>query len=1411
MRRCRRSHALAATVVGLVIAVFAPTVFAQVTTVTFDAPTPPGGSGAQINGVYQGIDFGSNRWRWEGAYGPDPTNHVYFNSASGTSRTFTFSVGPRVLTSIRVFTTAAGTLTLSDNLGQTRTQTITVGTMQLVTMGWTQPSTTVTVNFTAGWDLGVDDIAYASAGPADTTAPTVSMTGPAVGASVSNTITVSATASDTGGVAGVQFLLDGVLLGAEDSTAPYAISWDTTTAANGAHTLSARARDAAGNSATATNITVTVANTAPPGTGDLGQWAGPFTWPLAPVHMALLRTGRVLLFDEARGGQSAQVWDPATNVFSAVPLSDNIFCAGHAMLADGTLLVNGGTASGNFYGIPDTNLFNPATQTWTAAAPSSFARWYPTTTTLSDGRILTVSGQVVPGVTADIPEVYDPLTNAWTQLSGAQLKLPLYPLMFLLPDGRVLSAGAEFAPISTRILDVATQAWTTVDANLVDGSSAVMYRPNLFMKSGTQGDVDSPPVPVVATTSVLDLTQPAPAWRQTAPMALPRAYHNLTILADGTVLVTGGEHTANDGRTVSQAVYAAELWNPATQTWTTMASMRRPRLYHSTALLLPDGRVLSAGGYYPPYAEPNAEIYSPPYLFKGPRPTITSAPTVVQQGATFFVGTPDAADIAMASLVRAGDVTHQVNMDQRFLPLTFQRSAGGLVVQAPPDANQAPPGYYMLFLVNTAGVPSIASFVAVPPGGSRRSALRFRGQGVNDGDRVKIRIDDPSSPFSAPPANVGATDFTLEFWMRGTAADNPAPAVPCGANDNWILGNIVIDRDRYNQDRKFGLSIAGGRAVWGVTGSGLTNALTICGATPILDDQWHHIAVQHRVSDGQMSLFVDGQLDAQALGPVGDVSFPYHATPLSLCGPSGNQPCTNSDPFLVIGAEKHDAGSQYPSFNGSVAELRLSNMLRYQNAFAPPTAPFAPDADTVGLYHFDEGTGDVIRDSSGALGGPSPGLRKAGGGASPGAQWTTSTLFTGNPAPTTTSLSPTSAPAGGAAFTLTVNGSSFVSGATVRWNGASRPTTFSSPTRLTAAIAMSDIATAGTATVTVFNPAPGGGVSNAQTFMITAAANPVPTTTSLSPTSAAAGGAAFTLTVDGSSFASGATVRWNGANRPTTFSSPTRLTAAIAMSDIATAGTATVTVFNPAPGGGVSNAQTFTIAAAANPVPTTTSLSPTAAAAGAAAFTLTVNGTGFVSGATVRWNGANRSTTLGSASLLTAAIPASDIAVAGTASVTVVNPAPGGGTSNALTFTITAGGAGATTTVTFDNPIPAGASGSFLNGLLQGINFGSGQWRWETAYGADATRHVYFDSGTGASRTFSFSPAPRTLVSMQVFTGVAGTLTLTDNLGQSRTQSIATGSMQLVTTGWTQASTTVTVSFTAGWELGVDDIMYRSP
>ncbi|MGE3947756.1 MAG: PKD domain-containing protein [Blastocatellales bacterium] len=368
-----------------------------------------------------------------------------------------------------------------------------------------------------------------------------------------------------------------------------------------------------------------------------------------------------------------------------------------------------------------------------------------------------------------------------------------------------------------------------------------------------------------------------------------------------------------------------------------------------------------------------------------------------------------------------------------------------------------------------------------------------------------------------------------------------------------------------------------------------------------------------------------------------------------------------------------------------------------------------------------------------------------GGGTSSGL---TFTIVAPNPAPTATSLSPNSAVAGGANFTLTVNGTNFIAGSKVRWNGADRTTTFVSATQLTADIPAADIVNAGTAQVTVFNPAPGGGTSSGLTFTIVAP-NPAPTATSLSPNSAVAGGANFTLTVNGTNFIAGSKVRWNGADRTTMFVSATQLTAEIPAADIANAGTAQVTVFNPAPGGGTSSALTFTIVAP-NPAPTATSLSPNSAVAGGANFTLTVNGTNFIAGSKVRWNGADRTTTFVSATQLTADIPAADIANAGTAQVTVFNPAPGGGTSSALTFTIVA-----------PNPLPvltsmtpstafAGQPGFTLT--VDGSGFVSGsKVRWN---GADRTTTFISATqltadipasdiaGAGYAQVTVFSPAP---------------------------------------------------------------------
>jgi hypothetical protein len=282
-------------------------------------------------------------------------------------------------------------------------------------------------------------------------------------------------------------------------------------------------------------------------------------------------------------------------------------------------------------------------------------------------------------------------------------------------------------------------------------------------------------------------------------------------------------------------------------------------------------------------------------------------------------------------------------------------------------------------------------------------------------------------------------------------------------------------------------------------------------------------------------------------------------------------------------------------------------------------------------------------------------------------------------APTITALQPSSVTAGAAAFSLTVTGTNYVNGATVSFNGAAMTTTFVSATQLTATIPASAVATAGTVPVTVTNPS-GGGASAPSTFTITAAAAP-PTIATLQPASVTAGSAAFSLTVSGMNYVSGATVNFNGATVTTTFVSAAQLTAAIPALAVATAGTVPVTVTNPS-GGGTSAAVNFAITAVvSNPVPTLTSIQPASVTSGSGALTLTAAGTNFIGTSVVNVNGSPRTTTLVNATQLTAALTATDVASAGSDAITVTNPAPGGGTTAALTLIVAASNAPA---VTFD-------------------------------------------------------------------------------------------------------------------------------
>jgi hypothetical protein len=252
------------------------------------------------------------------------------------------------------------------------------------------------------------------------------------------------------------------------------------------------------------------------------------------------------------------------------------------------------------------------------------------------------------------------------------------------------------------------------------------------------------------------------------------------------------------------------------------------------------------------------------------------------------------------------------------------------------------------------------------------ASLRFFGQPLLDGDRVKIRLDAP-----ARPVDVGG-DFTIEFWLRAPVGSNPVARACAAARDEWIWGNIVADRDVYGDGDHgdYGVSLMRGRIAFGVS-RGASGA-TACGATDLRDGLWHHVAVTRAAASGQMRIFVDGQIDGVATGPTGDVSYrDGRATPWPF------------DPFLVLGNEKHFGPEGYA---GWLTELRVSNAVRYAGPFTRPTARFVPDAATVALYRFDEGVGTTLGDSSGAAGGPSAGVIRFGG-APQGPSWSSESPF----------------------------------------------------------------------------------------------------------------------------------------------------------------------------------------------------------------------------------------------------------------------------------------------------------------------------------------------------------------------------------------------------------------------------------
>jgi hypothetical protein len=436
----------------------------------------------------------------------------------------------------------------------------------------------------------------------------------------------------------------------------------------------------------------------------VGRWSRFADLPFYPAHSHVLPTGKVMIHGAFGTGTQARLWDPATATVSPMTLPGyNIFCSGHAFLANGNLFVAGGhIVSG--VGLPNASMYNPFTNQWSSAPNMNAGRWYPTATTLANGDMLVVSGDIDNSVGENrLPEVFQVGSGTWRDLTNAQIGLDLYPRMHLAPNGRVFNSAPSTV---TRYLDTSgTGTWTVVANHSVnvyrDYAPSVLYDSGKVLVMGGGN-------PPTNTAEVIDLNASSPAWRQVASMAFARRQHNATLLPDGKVLVTGGTSGPGFNNTTTP-VFAAEMWDPATENWATMASQQFPRIYHSGAVLLPDGRVLTVGGNN----IVQTEVYEPPYLFKGARPTISSVPASVNYGQNFFVETPNAPGITQVTWIALSSVTHSFNMNQRINRLSFSQAAGGLNVVAPSNPNLAPPGYYMLFILNSDGVPSVAEIVRI--------------------------------------------------------------------------------------------------------------------------------------------------------------------------------------------------------------------------------------------------------------------------------------------------------------------------------------------------------------------------------------------------------------------------------------------------------------------------------------------------------------------------------------------------------------------------------------------------------------------------------------------------------------------------------------------------------------------------
>lgn len=543
-----------------------------------------------------------------------------------------------------------------------------------------------------------------------------------------------------------------------------------------------------------------------PGQG--GAWSSVISTDVVPIFQAVLPNGKVLIWDSVGEGPPSSnkdnsftraiVWDPKTDKSVRRDVKGyNIFCAGYTQLADGRLLVAGGNKNPQLDGIVQTHIFDWRNETWTRGPDMAAGRWYPSVQALGNDEALIVGGGPA------VPEVYqsDGTLRELTNASGYSDRL--YPFLTTRPDGQVELLGP-----TTRMNTIDSSGTGAITAaedrdNIVrDYGSYAAYDIGKVLVSGggdiTEGGQSNVPT---KTAVVVDVNGGATTVRSTASMSVGRRQHNLTVLADGSVLATGGESRALDDLVdLDHPVFAAERWDPSTEKWTVLSSASRVREYHSSATLLPDGRVLTGGGGVCVacadigYLEKNIEYFEPPYLFKkdgsgdrASRPDIASAPNTAIYDQKFAISSAQAGSIDKVGLVRLGAATHSQDQGQRYIPLKFTAAGDTITATAPADSNIAPAGYYMLFITNSSGVPSVAKITKLQPKSPVKGAASdFDGDGYSDA----VVAD----PYADPGGVTDAGQVTVLYGKSDTIGGGSVDTLVQGSDK---VGDSPSAGDRF--------------------------------------------------------------------------------------------------------------------------------------------------------------------------------------------------------------------------------------------------------------------------------------------------------------------------------------------------------------------------------------------------------------------------------------------------------------------------------------------------------------------------------------------------------------------------------------------------------------------------------------